>query len=254
MFHALKTLTILDPACGSGAFPIGMLQKIVYIFRKVDNKTELWRDDQMSGADYEFQEIVRKKLEAENLDYIRKLCVIRKSIYGVDIQTIATEIAKLRCFLSIIIEDSVDDTKPNREIHPLPNLDFKFISANSLVPLEDVLGGIMPTEVDEKLKKLERVRERYFQADARQRQELKSEFISLQQDILLILIRNGFGVDGRAGQLSAWKPFEIASAEWFDPNWMFGVESFDIVIANPPYIHLEHMKEQSCFVTPLNST
>ena len=75
----------------------------------------------------------RQFIESQNYDYIRKLGVIRKSIFGVDIQPIATEISRLRCFLTLVIEENVtDDISTNRGIEPLPNLEFKFVAANSL--------------------------------------------------------------------------------------------------------------------------
>ena len=69
-----------------------------------------------------------KKFNAGSLDYIRKLSVIQNSIFGVDIQPIAVEIARLRCFLSLVIEEKVYDDEPNRGINPLPNFGFLNLS------------------------------------------------------------------------------------------------------------------------------
>ena len=135
----LSTLTIIDPACGSRAFPIGILQKVVYILQQIDPNAKLWAEKQYSSVtSAELKQEIKEKQDKGLFDYIRKLGVIRESIFGVDIQTITSEIAKLRCFLSLIVEETVEDDEPNRGIQPLPNLDFKFITANSLVRLDDV--------------------------------------------------------------------------------------------------------------------
>jgi type I restriction-modification system DNA methylase subunit len=248
--NALSSLTILDPACGSGAFPIGILQKVVYILQQVDENSKLWVAKQYSSVtSAELKQDIKDKQERGLFDYIRKLGVIRESIFGIDIQTIATEIAKLRCFLSLIVEENVEDEEPNRGIQPLPNLDFKFISANSLVRLEndhEAAGQSSLFEDLEHIEELKRIRDEYFTADSDERSELRDEFNSIQKDMLLKTINNFNKVaSNRYNRLSSWRPFENESTFWFDPEWMFGTDKFDIVIANPPYIHLEHMKDKS---------
>ncbi|MDR1246975.1 MAG: Eco57I restriction-modification methylase domain-containing protein [Clostridiales Family XIII bacterium] len=254
---ALSTLTIIDPACGSGAFPIGILQKTVYVLQQVDPNAKLWAAKQYSSVtSAELKQEIKQKEERGLFDYIRKLGVIRESIFGVDIQTIATEIAKLRCFLSLIVEENVEDDEPNRGIQPLPNLDFKFISANSLVRLEDKsesTGQMSIFEDIQHIDELKRIRDEYFTADADERIELRQEFDSTQKEMLMKTIQNyGKTASNRYSLLYSWKPFENESTTWFDPEWMFGTNNFDIVIANPPYIHLEHIKEQSAYYRTLN--
>lgn len=254
---ALSSLAILDPACGSGAFPIGILQKTVYILQQVDENSKLWIEKQYSSVtSAELRHEIKEKQERGLFDYIRKLGVIRESIFGIDIQTIATEIAKLRCFLSLIVEESVEDDEPNRGIQPLPNLDFKFISANSLVKLEDKtesVGQMSLFEDVQHIDELKRIRDEYFTADADERIELRQEFVSIQKAMLMTTIRNYAKIaSNRYSLLSSWNPFENESTSWFDPEWMFGKNRFDIVIANPPYIHLEHIKEQSKYYKELN--
>ena len=113
-----------------------MLQKIVYILQQVDPEANLWFDKATENVSILIKKEFEKKFNAGSLDYIRKLSVIQNSIFGVDIQPIAVEIARLRCFLSLVIEEKVYDDEPNRGINPLPNLDFKFVIANSLLDLE----------------------------------------------------------------------------------------------------------------------
>jgi type I restriction-modification system DNA methylase subunit len=254
---ALSTLTIIDPACGSGAFPIGILQKIVYILQQVDPNAKLWAAKQYSSVtSAELKQEIKQKEERGLFDYIRKLGVIRESIFGVDIQTIATEIAKLRCFLSLIVEETVEDDEPNRGIQPLPNLDFKFITANSLVKLENTeeqRGQISLFEDNAHINELKRIRDEYFTADPDERIELRQEFDRIQKEMLMTTIQNyAKTASNRYTLLSSWNPFENNSTTWFEPEWMFGIQQFDIVIANPPYIHLEHIKEQSRLYKNLN--
>ncbi len=237
---ALAGLTILDPACGSGAFPIGILQKVVYILQQVDEHAERWLENQLKHiTSPELRRDIEEKYRNENYDYLRKLGVIRESIFGVDIQTIATEIAKLRCFLTLIIEEEVDDSKDNRGIRPLPNLDFKFVTANSLVglPAETAAKQSSLLEDTDHIDALRRIRDEYFTANVGQREALRNEFDRLQKQMFMKTIDEfGGQASGRYTMLSRWEPFEDKPTDWFDAEWMFGIDGFDIVIANPPYV------------------
>ena len=245
---ALDQLTILDPACGSGAFPIGVLQKVVYILQQVDPDGRIWFEKQIKNIpSVEMRRDLEAKFEDENYDYIRKLGVIRQSIFGVDIQSIATEIAKLRCFLTLVIEENVDDDKQNRGIHPLPNLDFKFVTANTLVGLtSDAANQTNLLEDRSQIEELARIRDSYFTASSEERMELKMEFIQLQRK-MLIMYRDTLHqqVSTKYDKLMCWEPFDNEKTDWFSPRWMFGVDGFDIVIGNPPYVHLEDMKDEA---------
>lgn len=240
--NALAELTILDPACGSGAFPIGILQKVVYILQQADPRAEIWLENQLKNiASPELKRDIQEKYESENYDWLRKYGVIRETIFGIDIQTIATEISKLRCFLTLIIEEEVDDDKPNRGVHALPNLDFKFVTANSLVSLPDsntaAKGkGLNLFEDVSHIEQLKNIRNQYFGANADERARLQVEFKNLQMDMLRSRIASSNSTSDLYNELSDWDPFSHKATEWFDAEWMFGLEGFDIVIANPPYV------------------
>lgn len=244
---ALATLTILDPACGSGAFPIGLLQKVVYILQQVDEKAEIWLENQLKNVTSpELRRDIEEKYQSENYDWLRKLGVIRESIFGVDIQTIATEIAKLRCFLTLVIEEEVDDNKDNRGIRPLPNLDFKFVTANSLIGLPESKtkkpqpeGALNMFEDVTHIDRLKAIRNRYFGADADERAHLQVEFKDLQLSMFKSRIQSSGATSDLYNTLSDWNPFSHDKTEWFDSQWMFGTDKFDIVIANPPYFQLQ---------------
>lgn len=242
--NALAGLTILDPACGSGAFPIGILQKVVYILQQADPRAEIWLENQLKNiTSPELKRDIQEKYESENYDWLRKYGVIRETIFGIDIQTIATEISKLRCFLTLIIEEEVDDEKPNRGVHALPNLDFKFVTANSLVSLPDSSTaakgkGLNLFEDVSHIEQLKSIRSQYFGANADERTRLKDEFRLLQNDMLRSRIASGNSTSDLYNELSDWDPFSHTATSWFDSEWMFGVEGFDIVIGNPPYLFL----------------
>jgi len=146
IIQALDEIKVLDPACGSGAFPMGILQKMLLILQKVDPNAEEARKRLLKSiSDPTLRAVISKKITGnqELWDYTRKLNIIRKSVYGIDIQPISVEISKLRFFLSLIVDEKVQDDEDNRGIHALPNLEFKFVAANSLISLhqeEDVKG------------------------------------------------------------------------------------------------------------------
>lgn len=218
-----------------------MLQKIVYILQQVDPEANLWFDKATENVSILIKKEFEKKFNAGSLDYIRKLSVIQNSIFGVDIQPIAVEIARLRCFLSLVIEEKVYDDEPNRGINPLPNLDFKFVIANSLLDLESGKKAYQYSvfENQEHIKKLQEIRELYFRAtDLDEKKDLISDFKDVQQSMLLTTISNYNKTATQKYQsLSEWKPFSNESTDWFNPEWMFGVkDGFDIIIANPPYV------------------
>lgn len=242
IINALYTVTVLDPACGSGAFPIGMLQKIVYMLQEIDPEANLWFDEIIKGTPIYVRKAFEEKFSNGELNYIRKLTVIEKSIFGVDIQPIAVEIARLRCFLSLVIEEKVMDTEPNRGIKPLPSLDFKFIIANSLIPLEEN-KQISLFENQDHIEELKTVREEYFNADNERKSELREEFSDIQKRMLQTTIDQYTKLPSKRYELLyRWSPFKNEATDWFDPEWMFGVkDGFDIVIANPPYIDSETM-------------
>ena len=255
IIDSLHCITVLDPACGSGAFPIGILQKIVYILQELDPNAKLWFKKAIENVSSVFlKKEIEKKFNSGSLNYIRKLSVIQNSIFGIDIQPIAVEISRLRCFLSLIIEEQVHDNEENRGINPLPNLDFKFIIANSLKRLPDDSPTFFACHGDQLslfenqdyINQLKDVREEYFTAEIGRKAELKLEFSSIQkqmfQEILDTLGRNP---SDRYRALIDWSPFDNQVTNWFEPDWMFGIkEGFDVVISNPPYGLLNKKQNQ----------
>ena len=173
LIKGIDKLTILDPACGSGAFPMGILHKLVFVLAKLDPGNQRWKSRQLSKADEIPDSTVRERVMADieesfnanELDYGRKLYLIENCIYGVDIQPIAVQISKLRFFISLVVEQTVHPKKENRGIRPLPNLETKFVAANTLIGLERPGQQLLRNlEIDAKEVELRQVRERHFLA------------------------------------------------------------------------------------------
>ena len=256
--RAVAGLKILDPAVGSGAFPMGVLQTLTLALRRLDPKNELWesvqreRAERRAGAafeegdkaarDAELLEISRTFEVYRDSDFGRKLYLIQNGVYGVDLQPIACQIARLRFFISLVIEQKPDAGAPNLGIRPLPNLETRFVAADTLIGLGAARQGRLRSGAVRTLEdRLRRVRERYFNAGARKtKRRLRGEDAELRRELARALEGTDFGSDD-ARAVAHWAPYDQnAHADWFDPEWMFGVaDGFDVVIGNPPYVQLQ---------------
>jgi len=270
LIKALDNCKILDPACGSGAFPMGVLQKMVHILARLDPHNERWKHQQKEREILPVLEDLQQaqkisyeqardaavsqlqsrldQIEADfannEKDYPRKLFLIENCIYGVDIQPIALQIAKLRCFISLIVEQKVDNSQPNRGILPLPNLETKFVAANSLIRFSDQMNLRSPA-VEVLEKELKEVRQKHFTARSK---ATKDKYRNRDQELRNAIgdLLKGTGLEvALADSLARWNPYnQNTSADFFDAEWMFGIaDGFDIVIGNPPYIKEYTYKE-----------
>lgn len=235
---AIEALKILDPACGSGAFPIGALQKIVWILQRIDPLCDLWLGRKLEQVPELYRKKITDYFHNNPPDYIRKLDVIKNSIFGVDIQPIAVEMSRLRCFLTLVVESEIDDAKKNRGIEPLPNLDFKFVCANTLVGLpKKGSNGLFEDHAG--IEALSSIMSEYFTANRTERALIKNRFYNKQKELLNRMIERR-AVGDLTLKLTNWEPFENKPSGWFDPEWMFGIgEKFDVVIGNPPYVSVK---------------
>lgn len=249
ILEALDNVKILDPACGSGAFPMGVLQKIVVALQKLDKEAKWWILQRINeNKNATARKAVKEKLEG-NSQYARKIGIIQNSLYGVDIQPIAAEISKLRCFLTLVVDERIDDSKPNRGIDPLPNLEFKFVTANTLLKLpEQQSRGLF--DHFEELEELEQLRTDYLQSSGKEKRKIKERFPVVQNKIFKEQLNLFVDTESRAYKLSTWNPFVHDKADWFDPKWMYGVEKFDIVIGNPPYVEHKKLKNIASKLKP----
>lgn len=250
----LTHIKILDPACGSGAFPMGVLQQMVRILNLLDPENIIYKEELQEKLKQELQFTIDKsnfeelKTNIEEVfanqyndpDYARKLFLIQNCLYGVDIQSIAMQITKLRFFISLLVEQQIDKNQENFGVKPLPNLETKFVAANTLIGLDKQDGELKNLFIQEKEEELAEVREKYFSARTFEtKRKYRAKDLELREEIAKLLIDGGFA-EASAKQIANWDPFDQnASSSWFDPEWMFGTKSFDLVIGNPPYIQLE---------------
>ncbi len=306
LVRAISNLKILDPAVGSGAFPMGVLHKLTLALRRLDPDNTLWEQLQRDRAgrraqaafkisnqqarDDELKEISDTFERYRDSDFGRKLYLIQNSIFGVDIQPEACQIAKLRFFVSLAIEQVVDETVANFGIKPLPNLETRFVAANTLIGLQLAETRLLLQEdaVRQLIKEIEGIREKYYLTNNRRQklhlEELEDESRERLQEELdsrraSWMERQKREIDRKVAQLpktehrqqllkeerkkykarknqfdssfqdaskiASWKPYDQnKEADWFDPEWMFGIaEGFDVVIGNPPYVRQEKIKD-----------
>ena len=218
----LKSIKILDPACGSGAFPMGLLNRMVDVLSHISPTANI---------------------------YDLKMSIIENCIYGSDIQSIATQITKLRFFISLICNCEKDASKPNFGIPTLPNLETKFVAANSLIELHkkklgDFYQGLFENPEIELLKQsLAQARHEHFSAKtANRKSSLREKDKELRERLVKLLSDEEDYAPEDAKQMAEWNPYDQnAVAKFFDPEWMFGIsDGFDLVIGNPPYIQLQN--------------
>ncbi len=184
----LATITVCDPAIGSGAFPVGMMQEIVRARSSLTNY---------------FNDVAER---AARTAYCFKWDAIHNSIYGVDIDPGAVEIAKLRLWLSLVVDE--EDVK---QIKPLPNLDYKIVVGNSLLGVEKNLFN------QELFGRLEELKPKYFdESHKKKKSDYKREIDDLIHEL----------TDGKETF-----DFEIYFSEVFHKR-----HGFDVFIANPPWV------------------
>ena len=236
--EALSTIKVCDPAIGSGAFPVGMMNEIVRVRATLSKYIG----------------------KPDRAVYDLKRNAIEKSIYGVDIDPGAVEIAKLRFWLSLVV-----DEENTANIKPLPNLDYKIMQGNSLITSYegidfDEIVANQPTEkqLDLFASKSEKITEKISQKQheflktpyATKKREIKQEI----EDLIIELVKTKFEEkaekEGKSKDFYEEKirnfaqnkgnrnffPWQLFFADAFDNG------GFDIVIGNPPYVQLQKFK------------
>jgi hypothetical protein len=270
---AIDNLKILDPAVGSGAYPMGILQRLVFILDKIDFENEHFKQQQLTKAEKQ-QQLTKAELITDEVSknatvdaikqifseankynaYGKKLMLIENCIYGVDIQPIAIQICKLRFFISLTIEQTADKDKENYGIKALPNLETKFIVANTLLPLgkietpKEETIGLFDGNITVLQKELAETRHSYFTAKTlKTKRKYRNKDKDIREQMLQTLKPTGISpeIEQSMKKVVHWDLYnQNAVSDWFDPEWMFGIKNgFDIVIGNPPYIRQEKIKQ-----------
>ncbi len=228
----LKDIRVCDPAVGSGAFIVGMMTEIV---RSRNTLTP---------------HISNKK---ERTSYNFKRYAIEHCLYGVDIDPGAIEIEKLRLWLSLVVDEEERET-----IQPLPNLDYKIVSGNSLLSVEIDLSN------QEQFKKLERLKSDYFnETRIKEKEKYRQQIDHLIKEIIekvqfnekiyreILKLEALFSIEKNSKKKQEYEEkikqlknemtkgqknfdFKIHFSEVFHKK-----QGFDVVIANPPYVQLQ---------------
>ena len=260
ILQSIYQCKVLDPACGSGAFPMGMLQQMVHILNQVDPDNKEWKEMMVSNAISETSEAYlnatddeRKEMVADiersfnedvnRPDYARKLYLIENCIYGVDIQPIAIQISKLRFFISLVVDQKTNNNPvDNFGIRPLPNLEAKFVAANTLIGLHNQTNLFVTDDIRQMQDEMNVAKHKIFGAKTvKTKRKYKDRVAQLRLEMVEKLKQLRAVSEEDNLMLLEWDIFDQnKAAKFFDPNWMFGIDGgFDVVIGNPPYIQLQ---------------
>lgn len=260
----LKKVKIADPACGSGAFPLGILNEIVRarnILTFYINMIEVFKDKDEKN----YWSRLDKKQKSRT-PYKLKLYAIQNSLYGVDIEPSAIDITKLRLWLSILVDST------NNDVRPLPNLDFNFMIGNSLIDEFEGMKLFDESLLDDKVleKKLKKIKKAenmklfrgieeeqqdilkeifikqglfFNENNSNKKKELKNDIESLENNLIKLTLTENENhkklEEIEKGRKERRKPYflwKLEFAKVFKENG-----GFDIVIGNPPYIDSEEM-------------
>jgi len=192
--QALADIKICDPAIGSGAFPVGLLHEIVTARLVLNSFLQ----------------------NNKHTPYSLKRHAIQESIYGVDIDASAIDIARLRLWLSMIVDEEDYDT-----IEALPNLDYKIVCGNSLICMPE--NAMRDLSVEAELEKLKEVF--FHETDESKKKKLRQEINTKIRQLI-----------DSAEQYAGYK-IDFDFKLYFSEVW-HKKDGFDVVIGNPPYLNL----------------
>jgi len=266
--QALETVTVLDPAVGSGAFLLGMLE-VILAMRQVIARQEGIRVPQGSLAISQW-----------------KRDIIARNLYGVDINPTAIEIAKLRLWLSLVV-----DIPQIEDVEPLPNLDYKLMCGDSLISTiegEHLIPDprksahqltLVVSPLSVKIQSLIDLERQFYDASGEQRKHLKAEILEAERSVFMAAIaqqqqklrQDANTTDQNIKQLKrppktlkdekARIVSALAALHRFEQAVLSGERSltffqyhlhfrdiferggFDVVVGNPPYVRQEKFKE-----------
>lgn len=267
--QAIATIKVLDPAVGSGAFPLGMMQALLQVRQAVARR--------------EGMKVQRGSLTISQW----KREIIANNLYGVDIKPEAIEIAKLRMWLSLVVDI------PNIEdVEPLPNLDYKLMCGDSLIstihgehlipdPAKTLQLILAVTPIQEAIQPLLELQHRYFDAQTEERHQLREEILAAEANVFRVAVadrrlfwegkqreleRKIQAMKGKVSRTQEKERAEIGAKLMELDRFATEVESgerslnffqyhlhfrdvftekggFDVVIGNPPYVRQESIKE-----------
>ena len=242
-FNSIKTKTDIHQIVDEDT------KDIIWQYRSynVQNKFRQYRNEEKPALSIDAAEEDNDFEYAKYL-YSLKTRIIQDSIFGVDIQPIAVQISKLRFFISLICEQPKIENHPeeNYGYNPLPNLETKFVAANTLIgkaKKEEGTFSFANPRIDEITKELGEIRKVHFSAKtAQEKKENREDDEKLRKELSKLLEEDQVYSPEDAKQLAAWNPYDQSApaSSFFDAEWMFGVkDGLDIVIGTPPYVQLQ---------------
>jgi adenine-specific DNA-methyltransferase len=278
--EALKNVKVADPAVGSGAFPLGILTEIVKVRNAITTYFNKRDNEVLTDSD-----VYNKFSNSDRSIYELKKETIENCIYAVDIELSAVDIAKLRLWLSLIV-----DYPNNEEPKPLPNLDCKIMQGNSLideyegVPLfsekifrdsqknnssrfnvqQSIFGEVRDISIQQQLdlgdgpninsfiEEMMKLQKEYFSvADSKTKKQLKNKIDMIQIGMICESLKDNPKKLASFKKIAEkrQKPWFIWKLEFYDVFKNNG--GFDIVIGNPPYIK---ERENRIVFNPIKTT
>ncbi len=266
-WRAINKITVLDPACGSGAFLFAALNILEPLYEACLDRMQSFVDElERSGKKHDpkkyadFREVLRRTAEHPNEPYFIFKSIILNNLYGVDIMEEAVEICKLRLFLKLVAQiERVED------LEPLPDIDFNIRAGNTLVGFAS-LDEVKKTQADKlgfAAKEIARIEEeaeitdRAFRQFRRQQAELGGTVTAEDKRNLAQRLGKlageldrylageyGIDPDRHKNAYAKWrashKPFH-----WFAE--LYGIlkaGGFDVVIGNPPYVEYTKVRKE----------
>ena len=260
LHNVLPNLTLLDPACGSGAFLVAAMKTLINVYAAVVGRIEFLNNRSLSDW------LRTTKRDHPSIGYFIKKRIITDNLFGVDIMEEATEIAKLRLFLALVaVVDHVD------QLEPLPNIDFNILAGNSLIGLMHVedeefnrrnaQGNLFRKSYQEILKEKNRLIEQYRHTSSISEdltalrdniQRKKAEALETLDQILLDEFSKHLGIKFDQATWDAAKNTEgkptkraltLADIRALRPfHWGYEFDEilnkrggFDAIITNPPW-------------------
>ena len=262
-YDALRSVTVLDPTCGSGAFLFAAMNILEPLYYECISRLDEFKDNPKVKA--ALDEITSKY--RSNIHYFIYKSIILRNLYGVDLMAEATEIAKLRLFLKMVAVVDVDYRADNLGLDPLPDIDFNIRCGNSLVGYanekeieqdlshaSDILQELANQEFKDRIeqemqtvaatyrefKRLQLVQEEHFAEFKQAKAELQNRLNTLNDTLSRRLF---IATKGDPGELMFQPLFEDWLASHHPFHWVaefyqiiHGNGGFDVIIGNPPYV------------------
>ena len=244
--YIIDSISIIDPACGSGHFLVACLNELIKIKSYLhvlssDIKVDISDDElvinYINGTEYKYNmengEINETKQKIQKTLFEAKKHIINNQLYGVDINPNSVNICRLRLWIELLkssyyVEDAnLGLNKEYIDLATLPNLEFKILPANSLIELEENDSNNNLKLSWDRTELIKNMRD-YFNADFNRKKEIRKTVLKLLKEYSEYNMK-----------LKDYNPFDmLKSYDFFDSGIMFGIDKFDIVIMNPPYFQL----------------